>query len=86
MVIRSPNIPIPIDATPVAVGDPYDIAYFPDADTYLTTYGFRAVSMEALSRVLFGEVNPSGRLPVSILAANDPKKNILYPYGYGLSY
>lgn len=69
----------------VAVGDPYDIAYFPEADTYLATYGFRAVSMEALSRVLFGEVNPSGRLPVSIPAANDPK-NILYPYGYGLSY
>ncbi len=54
-------------------------------DHALATYGFRAVSMEALSRVLFGEVNPSGRLPVSIPAANDPK-NILYPYGYGLSY
>ncbi len=69
----------------VAVADPYDIAYFPEAESYLATYGFRAVSMDALSRVLFGEVNPSGKLPVSIPAANDPK-NTLYPYGYGLRY
>ncbi len=68
-----------------AVADPYDIAYFPEADTYLATYGFRAVSMEALARVLFGEVKPSGKLPVSLPAANDPE-NTLYPYGYGLSY
>jgi beta-N-acetylhexosaminidase len=68
-----------------AVADPYDIAYFPEAKTYLTTYGFRAVSMEALARVLFGEVKPSGKLPVSLPAANDPE-NTLYPYGYGLSY
>ena len=68
-----------------AVAEPYDIAYFPGAKTYLATYGFRRVSMEALARVLFGEVDPNGKLPVSIPAANDPKST-LYPYGYGLSY
>ena len=68
-----------------AVANPYDIAYFPEAKAYVATYGFRPVSMEALSGMLFGEVNPSGKLPVSIPAASDPK-NILYPYGYGLSY
>ena len=68
-----------------AVYDPYDIAHFPDAETYVATYGFRAVSMEALSRVLFGEVNPSGKLPVSIPAANDPD-TVLYDFGWGLNY
>jgi beta-N-acetylhexosaminidase len=69
----------------VAMWNPYDIAYFDEADTYLATYGFRSVSMEALARVLFGEVNPTGKLPVSIPAANDPD-TVLYPYGHGLSY
>jgi beta-N-acetylhexosaminidase len=41
--------------------------------------------MESLSRVLFGEVNPSGKLPVSIPVAGNPKK-ILFPYGHGLRY
>jgi beta-N-acetylhexosaminidase len=68
-----------------AVYDPYDIAHFPEAETYVATYGFRAVSMEALSRVLFGEVNPSGKLPVSIPVAGNPNET-LYPYGHGLSY
>ena len=69
----------------VAMWNPYDIAYFDEADTYLATYGFRSVSMEALARVLFGEVNPTGKLPVSIPAANDPD-TVLYPYGHGLNY
>jgi beta-N-acetylhexosaminidase len=68
-----------------AIYDPYDIAHFPEAETYVATYGFRAVSMEALSRVLFGEVNPSGKLPVSIPVAGNPNET-LYPYGHGLSY
>ncbi len=68
-----------------AIANPYDIAEFPEAQTYLATYSFRPVSMQALSRVLFGEVNPSGKLPVSIPEGSNPK-NILYPYGYGLSY
>ncbi len=49
----------------VTVADPYDIALFPEAKTYLATYGIRPVSMQALARALFGKVNPSGRLPVS---------------------
>jgi beta-N-acetylhexosaminidase len=65
--------------------NPYDIAYFDEADTYLATYGFRSVSMKALARVLFGEVNPTGKLPVSIPVAGNPSET-LYDYGYGLSY
>lgn len=68
-----------------AVRDPYDIAYFTGAETYLATYSYRTVSTTALVGVLFGEVNPSGKLPVEIPAAGDPNQT-LYPYGHGLSY
>lgn len=68
-----------------ATRDPYDIAYFTGAETYLATYSYRTVSTTALVRVLFGEVNPSGKLPVEIPAAGDPNQT-LYPYGHGLGY
>jgi beta-N-acetylhexosaminidase len=74
--------------TPVvvlAVRDPYDIAYFTDAPTYVATYSYSPVSLEAAVRVLFGEVNPTGKLPVSIPTADDPNAE-LYPFGHGLSY
>jgi beta-N-acetylhexosaminidase len=69
----------------LAVREPYDIAYFTAASTYLAAYGFNPVSLRALVRVLFGEVNPSGKLPVTIPAADDPAR-VLFPYGFGLSY
>jgi beta-N-acetylhexosaminidase len=68
----------------VAVRDPYDIAYFTDAPTYLATYSTTAPSVEALTRVLFGEVQPAGLLPVSIPTAGDPAST-LYPFGHGLT-
>ena len=55
-----------------AVRDPYDIAYLPSAETYLATYSYAGVSVRALAKTLFGEMNPSGRLPVDIPAAGDP--------------
>jgi len=74
--------------TPVvvlAVRDPYDIAYFTEAPTYVATYSYSPVSLGAAARVLFGEVDPTGKLPVSIPTAEDPDTE-LYPYGHGLSY
>jgi beta-N-acetylhexosaminidase len=68
-----------------AVRDPYDIAHLPDADTYVATYSYAGVSVRALAKTLFGELNPSGRLPVDIPAAGDPG-TILYPFGHGLGY
>ncbi len=68
----------------VAVRDPYDIAYFTDAPTYLATYSTTAISVESLTRVLFGEVQPAGLLPVSVPTAADPGAT-LYPFGHGLT-
>jgi beta-N-acetylhexosaminidase len=68
-----------------AVRDPYDIAHLPSADTYVATYSYAGVSLRTLAKTLFGEVNPSGRLPVDIPAAGDPG-TILYPFGHGLRY
>jgi beta-N-acetylhexosaminidase len=69
----------------VAVRDPYDIAYVDAAPTYLATYGFAAVSMESLAKVLYGEIKPTGKLPVDIPVAGQPETP-LYPFGHGLSW
>ena len=67
----------------VAVGTPYDIAYFPQVPTYLATYSYRPVALESAVRVITGQVPPRGRLPVTILKATDPTK-ALYAFGWGL--
>lgn len=67
------------------VYDPYDIAYFDDAPTYLATYSYGKPALTSLTRVLFGEKNPHGKLPVMIPKAGSQDKE-LYPYGRGLSY
>ncbi|MGH3648475.1 MAG: glycoside hydrolase family 3 protein, partial [Micromonosporaceae bacterium] len=69
----------------VAARDPYDIAYFTEAETYLVTYAYNAPLMEALARILYGEVSPVGTLPVDIPVAGDPD-TALYPFGHGLSW
>jgi len=69
----------------VAARDPYDVAAFPDVPAYLATYSYTGVSVRSLVRVLFGEVNPSGTLPVTIPTAGDPSTP-LYPFGAGLGY
>ncbi|SFD67652.1 beta-N-acetylhexosaminidase [Lentibacillus persicus] len=66
------------DVVVSAIRNPYDLMAFPEVDGYLATYGNRDVSIEALSSVLIGEVNPQGKLPVTI-----PE---LYDYGHHLGY
>ncbi|GAA0934382.1 hypothetical protein GCM10009558_047660 [Virgisporangium aurantiacum] len=67
-----------------AMRNPYDVAYLPTAQTYLATYGYTAGQVESLARVLFGEVNPGGKLPVTIPKADG--SGALYPFGHGLRY
>ena len=42
-------------------------------------------SLQSLTRVLYGDVDPVGKLPVSIPSWEDPDTT-LYPFGYGLGY
>jgi len=69
----------------VSVREPYDIAHLSGVSTFVATYGYRSVSMKALARVLVGEVNPSGRLPVAIPRTGTAPE-VLYSVGHGLSY
>jgi beta-N-acetylhexosaminidase len=66
------------------VRNPYDIAGNTSSPTYLATYGFTPDSIESLVRVMYGEVNPTGKLPVTIPTADGA--GVLYPFGHGLSY
>jgi beta-N-acetylhexosaminidase len=68
----------------VGVQNAYDISRFTEAPTYLATYGYTHGQMESVTRVLFGEVNPTGKLPVTIPRADGT--GALYPFGHGLSY
>jgi beta-N-acetylhexosaminidase len=65
-----------------AMRNPYDVASFPEAPTVIDTYGYTGDQVESLVRVLFGEVSPTGRLPVSIPRADGGGD--LFPFGYGL--
>ncbi|KAA2262465.1 glycoside hydrolase family 3 protein [Solihabitans fulvus] len=69
----------------VAVRNPYDTGYVDAAQTWLATYSYSAVSMESLTRVLFGEISPKGKLPVNVPAGGDAK-TVRYPFGLGLSW
>lgn len=69
----------------VATRDPYDIAYLPGTTTYVATYSYSPVAIEAVARVIAGKVSPTGKLPVDIPAKGDPS-TVLFPFGHGLSY
>jgi beta-N-acetylhexosaminidase len=59
----------------VALGSPYDLAHFPAVGTYLVTYGRAEANVQAAAKVIFGELSPTGALPVSIPG--------LYEVGHG---
>ena len=68
----------------VALGTPYDIAYFPQVGAFIAAYDFQQVSVNAAVAALFGRIEPRGRLPVTVPKANHPAR-ALYPFGSGLS-
>jgi beta-N-acetylhexosaminidase len=69
----------------IAVRDPYDIAWFPEATTYVATCSYTAEALRSAAKVLFAELDPRGRLPVAIPARDQPG-TVLYPFGHGLGY
>jgi len=68
----------------VAARDPYDVNHYPLVPAYLATYSYTAAALDSMVRVLFGELDPTGRLPVTIPKGKG--KQVLYPYGHGLEY
>ncbi len=50
----------------IAAYNPYDLLAFPELGTYLATYEYTPPAFTAVVRVLFGEVQAQGRLPISI--------------------
>jgi len=50
----------------IAVYNPYDVLAFPQLTTYLVTYEYTQPALQAVARVLFGEIPARGHLPVSI--------------------
>ncbi|MCS7385735.1 MAG: beta-N-acetylhexosaminidase [archaeon GB-1867-005] len=54
------------NAVIVASRDPYDVKAFPQVKCFIATYGITLPQLEALVRILFGELQAGGRLPVNI--------------------
>jgi beta-N-acetylhexosaminidase len=50
----------------VSVSSPYDFAMEPSIGTYICTYDFTETALQALVKVLFGELTPAGALPGTI--------------------
>ncbi len=69
----------------MAIRNPYDIMYMPGIKAYIAVYGAaEGPNIPAGIDVIFGQINPQGRLPVSI--PNSSGTQILYQAGAGLSY
>lgn len=60
----------------IAFGNPYVIRQFPQVRNYLCAYGYADVAQRSAARALFGEIDVSGKLPISL----GPE----YPAGSGL--
>ncbi|WHX47494.1 beta-N-acetylhexosaminidase [Paenibacillus woosongensis] len=60
----------------VSTRNPYDINFFPEIGTYLCLYENRQYALDALAKVLFGQLRPQGKLPVGL--------NPQFPIGHGL--
>ena len=50
----------------LAVYSPYDLLAFPELRTYMVTYEYTKSALVSALRVLFGETQPRGRLPISL--------------------
>jgi beta-glucosidase-like glycosyl hydrolase len=62
----------------VAYGNPYILGTFPELKTYVVAYGDMAGLQRASVRVMFGMIEPVGKLPISLPG--------LHPFGTGLKY
>ncbi|WP_205326509.1 glycoside hydrolase family 3 protein [Glycomyces sp. YM15] len=66
-----------------AVGTPYDAARLGAVNASLASYSYTAVSLASLAKVITGEVDPGGALPVDVPNADG---EIAFAFGHGLHY
>ncbi|TJZ55910.1 glycoside hydrolase family 3 protein [Streptomyces piniterrae] len=69
----------------LAVRNPYDIAQLAGVEAGLASYSWTDVELRAAARVIAGQRNPRGTLPVPVMRADAPAV-VLYPIGHGLTY
>lgn len=50
----------------ISFGNPYLLRHIPEIDTYLCAWGDLEICQRAAVQTFFGEINPQGRLPVTI--------------------
>ncbi|WP_449621813.1 glycoside hydrolase family 3 protein [Robertmurraya sp. Marseille-Q9965] len=69
----------------IAVGarNPYDVMSYAEVDAYLVQYGFKPASFAATANTIFGQNNPTGKLPVTIYNHDG---SVLYGFDHGLGY
>jgi beta-N-acetylhexosaminidase len=60
----------------IATSSAYDLLAFPEQETYLTTYNDNRVILSAAVKLLFGQIQPAGMLPVELPP--------LFPAGFGI--
>ncbi|HEY7024304.1 MAG TPA: glycoside hydrolase family 3 N-terminal domain-containing protein [Candidatus Limnocylindrales bacterium] len=68
----------------VSIGRPYDQGYY-RAAVNICLYSDSTASLDALVRVIFGDIAPAGHLPVAIPNGSS-SNSTLYPLGFGLGY
>lgn len=62
----------------ISTGNPYVVTEFPPLDAYVVTFSPSEASKEAAAEIIFGEVSPQGKLPITI-----PGR---YAFGEGVTY
>ncbi|MCQ2410268.1 MAG: glycoside hydrolase family 3 protein [Elusimicrobiaceae bacterium] len=50
----------------ISTMSPYDISNYTEADTVLATYGLNRYVLQAAAKIILGELQPQGKLPVAI--------------------
>ncbi len=54
----------------ISTMSPYDISKYPEADTVLATYGLSRYSLQSAAKIILGELEPHGTLPVELEEAD----------------
>jgi len=67
----------------VGIRNPYDVMSYSTVGAYLVQYSYNPASFAATVNTIFGENNPTGKLPVTIYNQDG---SILYGFGSGLGY